>query len=149
MERFYLRPADKDDIMNMAALDSACFAIPWSLDSFENELENVNTTYVVVCDGDEIVGFAGFWKIANEGHITRVMISKDYRRQALGKVMLEFLMMLGKDMGVSEYTLEMRRSNEPALKFYEKLGFAVEGIRPKYYQNNMEDALVLWKRSGK
>ena len=55
----------------------------------------------------------------------------------------------GEKLGVSEYTLEMRKSNESALRLYEKLGFVLEGIRPKYYQNNMEDALVLWKRSGR
>ena len=135
--------------MQMAALDAACFAIPWSIEAFENELENGYTTYVVICDGEKIVGFTGFWKIDNEGHITRVLVSKDYRGKALGVRMLSFLMSTGEKMGITEYTLEMRRSNEAALKLYEKLGFKVEGIRPKYYQNNMEDAFVLWKRSGR
>lgn len=149
MGEINFRLATKADIKQMAELDAACFAMPWSLEAFENELENGCTTYAVVCDGEKIVAFSGFWKIDNEGHITRVMVGKDYRGKAIGSKMLEFLMSEGEKLGVSEYTLEMRKSNESALRLYEKLGFVLEGIRPKYYQNNMEDALVLWKRSGR
>lgn len=148
MEEFNVRVATKEDTRQMVALDSACFAIPWSLEAFENELENGYTTYVAVCKGEEVIAFCGFWKIDNEGHITRVIVNKEYRGMSLGTKMLEFLMSEGAKLGITEYTLEMRRSNEAALKLYEKLGFKLEGIRPKYYQNNMEDALVLWKRSG-
>lgn len=146
MENIELRLATTSDIKQMTLIDADSFAMPWSPEAFENEMGNRLTTYMVAVKDDKVIAFTGFWKIHNEGHITRVSVGKDYRGQHIGTLLLQALIEEGNKNGVTDYTLEMRKSNQPALKLYQKLGFKLEGVRPKYYHNNMEDALVLWRR---
>lgn len=146
MDEIEVRLAKEEDIRGMLAIDTSCFSMPWGLEAFENEMAKINTTYVVALLEDKLVGFAGFWKIFDEGHITRVAVNKEYRGRHVGCALLKGLIEEGSKREIIDYTLEMRKSNVTAMKLYEKFGFLVEGIRPKYYQNNMEDAIVLWRR---
>ena len=93
-----------------------------------------------------MIGCCGLWKSFEEADICNVAVREGYRRQGVARRMLLFLMDLGSRAGIERYTLEVRRSNLPALRLYEKLGFSVEAVRRNFYENPAEDALLLWKR---
>lgn len=93
----------------------------------------------------QVCGYVGVWKILDEGHITNVAVAPDYRRMHIGRAMLEALIEVTGQAGIERYTLEVRASNEPAIRLYEGLGFKSEGIRPGYYEDNGEDAVIMWR----
>jgi ribosomal-protein-alanine acetyltransferase len=100
-------------------------------------------SYVVVRVGDAIVGYAGLWLMVDEAHVTTFAIHPDHRRQGLGERLLLALLDIAIERGASEATLEVRLSNLPARRLYEKFGFRPVGIRPRYYTDNNEDALIM------
>ncbi len=100
--------------------------------------------YYVVADQDGIVGFAGLWHIADEGHITNIAVKQSHRGQGLGEDLLTALIAVGRALGLRAMTLEVRVSNTPARTLYEKLGFQYVGVRKRYYQDNNEDAAIYW-----
>ena len=86
--------------------------------------------------------------IAGEGEITNVVIKEEFRGRGYAYSMMQRLLEEGRKLGVSDFTLEVRVSNTPAIKLYEKLGFKSEGIRPGFYDKPKEDAMILWLREG-
>lgn len=141
-----VRLAEERDVHDVAELDKLCFAMPWSEESFRQEFtENERALYIVAEIGGRIVGYAGMWVILDEGHITNVCVHPDYRKRHIGEGILRVLIAAGAQVGVERTTLEVRRSNAPAIALYEKLGFVSEGVRKGYYENNNEDAIIMWR----
>jgi ribosomal-protein-alanine N-acetyltransferase len=99
--------------------------------------------YIVARHGDRIVGFAGVWLMVDEAHITTFAVRKTWRRQGVGERLLIALLALAEARGAREATLEVRPSNHPARRLYEKYGFAPVGVRPRYYSDDNEDALIM------
>ena len=93
----------------------------------------------------KVVGYVGMWVILDEGHITNLAVDPAYRRKGIGRALLEHLITEGKKRGVRFLTLEVRSSNLVAQQLYRKLGFYEAGVRPGYYQDNQEDAIIMWK----
>ena len=142
-----IRRAEPRDAADMAALDKLCFASPWSLASFEQELNgNKLALYIAAEDEDEgLIGYAGLWAVVDEGHITNIAVHPDYRNRGLGTLLLGRLIAVSEAGGVVPHTLEVRPSNTAALALYRKFGFQEEGRRKGYYEDNGEDALILWR----
>lgn len=141
-----VRLAEEGDVHEVAELDKLCFAMPWSEESFRQEFtENERALYIVAEIGGRIVGYAGMWVILDEGHITNVCVHPDYRKRHIGEGILRVLIAAGAQVGVERTTLEVRKSNAPAIALYEKLGFVQEGVRKGYYENNNEDAIIMWR----
>lgn len=141
-----VRLAEERDVHDVAELDKLCFAMPWSEESFRQEFtENERALYIVAEIGGRIVGYAGMWVILDEGHITNVCVHPDYRKRHIGEGILRVLIAAGAQVGVERTTLEVRKSNAPAIALYEKLGFVSEGVRKGYYENNNEDAIIMWR----
>ena len=92
-----------------------------------------------------VIGYAGIWLIQDEGHITNVGILPEYRRMGLAETLVTTLIDAAEQRGVTSETLEVRVSNEPAIRLYEKLGFRLAGRRRGYYPDNHEDALIYWR----
>ena len=92
---------------------------------------------------DEIVGFGGMWLMVDEGHIITFAIHPAWRRQRIGERLLLAFLDLALVRGAHEATLEVRLSNLPARRLYEKFGFRPVGLRPRYYSDNGEDALIM------
>jgi ribosomal-protein-alanine N-acetyltransferase len=133
-----------DDLAAVHAIERASFAVPWPDDAYRNEIRtNRLASYVVARAGDEVVGFAGIWVMVDEAHITTFAVDPRWRRRGIGERMLLALLDLSVARRAREATLEVRLSNIPARKLYEKYGFRPVGIRPRYYSDNGEDALIM------
>lgn len=134
-----------EDIKDVIRLENLCFAVPWSEEAFVKELtQNELAHYTVILLDDVIVGYGGAWYIMDEGHITNIAVDPSYRKQGLGQKMVHAMKEEAIENKMACMTLEVRKSNIAAIKLYEKLGFTIEGIRPKYYTDNQEDALIMW-----
>jgi ribosomal-protein-alanine N-acetyltransferase len=122
----------------------------WSQQSFENELSNPIGFYFAGMDreSDELAGYSGFWLISGEeAHITTLAVHPTFRRQYVGERLLINNILEARRRGARWMTLEVRVSNEKAQSLYYKYGFKSLGMRRNYYQDNSEDALVLWTKN--
>lgn len=139
-----LRKAGKRDISGIYFVETHCFQTPWSRDSFVYDIcENGLALYIVALDGGRIIGFCGMHFILDEGHIMNVAILEEYRGRRIGEKLLKKMFELSSPE-VESYTLEVRESNAPAKKLYERLGFKYSGLRPGYYADTGEDAFIMW-----
>lgn len=134
--------ADIDDIV---AIEQEAFTSPWTADAFRNELtNNMFAKYLVMERNGEIIGYGGMWIIMDEAHVTNIAVRRDCRGQGLGARLLEELQRTAAFFGAVKMTLEVRVTNEIAQRLYRKYGFEPSGIRPRYYSDNDEDALIMW-----
>lgn len=146
MDELIIRQAEERDIDAIAQLDQLCFTTPWSRDSIEKEIiQNDIAIYIVAQIKEEVVGYAGLWKIIDEGHITNVAVHPQHRKKGIGEALVSVMLDYTNQLGVISHTLEVRPSNQYAIHLYEKLGFLVVGERKKYYEDNGEDALIMWR----
>ncbi|MFI3230741.1 MAG: ribosomal protein S18-alanine N-acetyltransferase [bacterium] len=126
-------------------IEEDCFAIPWDEKSFRDELKNNKMAiYVSAVLEGEIVAYAGMWHVINEGHITNLAVKKEYRQQGIGTALIKELLEIAKQKEMIGITLEVRVNNKDAQALYKKNGFILEGIRKEYYDDNREDALIMW-----
>lgn len=141
-----IKPMTQMDLDNVIAIEAASYGEHhWSKESFFNELSNELAHYYCAFDvNDNLMGYAGTWQILEEAHITNIAVSPDYRRKKVGEVLLTTIINDCKNNGIKYITLEVRVSNTPAINLYEKYGFKSLGTRKGYYQNNNEDALIMW-----
>lgn len=122
----------------LAALESACFADPWSREALREELDNPCARFLVAEQNDTVVGYIGCHHIADEGFIANVAVDPNCRRQGIGKALVEAAIAQG--VGLYRLTLEVRTSNEAASALYRSLGFVKDGTRPRFYAHPTEDA---------
>ena len=106
------------------------------------ELDNPLATYVVAVEDETVLGFAGVHIIAGEGYITNIAVRESARRRGIGKILLERIIDICRDK-CTLVTLEVRKSNAPAISLYEKLGFETLGIRKNFYEKPTEDAVIM------
>jgi ribosomal-protein-alanine N-acetyltransferase len=140
-----MRKEDLDDIME---IENLSFSVPWSKSSFLSEIKNAGVAnYYVVVIKDKVVGYAGFWEIVDEAHITNIAVHPQYRHHGMGTALLEKIIKDCYENNIENITLEVRKSNETAFKLYKKMGFECEGIRRNYYRDNKEDAVIMWKKN--
>lgn len=134
-----------DDLDQVMIIEPNAFGSHhWSRQSFINELNNPSGSYFSIFDDVALVGYSGFWLIGEEAHITTLAVHPDLRRRYLGELLLINDIEQAQKVGASWLTLEVRVSNYVAQNLYFKYGFKNLGTRRKYYQDNDEDALVLW-----
>lgn len=147
-DSFIVRPMGFDDLEEINILERKCFSDPWSLDTFVHEItRNHMASYVVVVDeiNKKIAGYAGMWIILDEAHITNVAVLPEYRGKKVGQMLMNRQIKDSIVAGVVKMTLEARVSNITAINLYKKLGFIEVGVRKKYYEDNNEDAVIMWK----
>lgn len=140
-----VRRMQKGDIDEVLIIEQAAFATPWSRAAFEEEIGNNDLAhYLVMSDGRRIVGYGGFWLIMDEAHVTNIALLPSYHGRGLGLLLLEHMILAAKVKGAASMTLEVRPSNTAARKLYSRRGFIERGIRPNYYAEIGEDALIMW-----
>ena len=136
-----LLPEDAEAVAN---IERESFPTPWSREDFWREASNDFACYIVVLADEAIIGFGGCWISFEEAQVTNIALTSAQRGRGLGKALMARLMRAAAARGAERMTLEVRPSNTPALRLYEGLGFAAVGIRKKYYQDNDEDAILMW-----
>jgi ribosomal-protein-alanine N-acetyltransferase len=139
-----IAPMTLDDIPAVHDIERASFPVPWPSYAFRQELETNRMAHYLVARADDlIVAYGGIWLMVDEAHVTSFAVHPDHRRSGIGgRLMLE-LMELSVHLGARIATLEVRLSNEAARLLYGRFGFRPVGVRPRYYSDNGEDALIM------
>lgn len=128
------------------AVENLSFKIPWSKNAFKEEISNNQFAhYLAALSDGQAVGYAGLWKVFDEGHITNIAVHPEFRRNGVGAALLAELVALAQREGILRLTLEVRKGNQAAQNLYRKFGFVEEGVRKAYYADNGEDAVIMWK----
>ncbi len=144
-DKLVYRAMTLDDLPEILAIEHEAFASPWTEEAFRNELtNNMFARYLAVEYRGQVIGYGGMWIIMDEAHITNIAIRSDCRGKGLGHLLLEQLQRTAVFFGAERMTLEVRVSNEHAQSLYRKHGFEPSGLRPGYYSDNNEDALIMW-----
>jgi [ribosomal protein S18]-alanine N-acetyltransferase len=135
-----------EEIDEVVAIEEASFTNPWTREMYVAELANegVSYCYLARTPDRQVVGFCGVWRVVDELHINNLAILPPYRRAGAATALLAHVLREGARLGAVRATLEVRRSNEAARLLYERMGFAVAGVRRGYYTKPVEDAIVLW-----
>jgi len=142
--RVVIGPMGLDDLPAIHAIEQASFTSPWPPHAYQSELEsNRLAHYLVARVGETVAGYGGMWLMVDEAHITTFAVHPAWRRQKIGERLLVAFLDIAMDRGAHEATLEVRLSNLPARKLYEKYGFRPVGLRPRYYSDDNEDALIM------
>lgn len=132
------------DVPAVVRIEQEIFSEPWSADSFRKGIEAQSDIYLVAEEDGEILGYCGLWGVIDEGQITNVAVAPQHRRRGVAEMMLRELMQQAAEARYTEFTLEVRVSNAPAIALYHKLGFHDEGIRKDFYSKPREDAIIMW-----
>lgn len=138
------RPMTYADLDFVESLEAESFHDAWNKGMLDNELSNALSTYIIMEADNEMVGYAGFWNIAGEAQVTRVAVSKSKHGLGYGNLLSQALVDKAWEIGAEAVTLEVRETNMVAQKAYEKCGFASSGIRPGYYEDTHEGAVIMW-----
>lgn len=145
MGEYWFRKMGLADVKAVAELERASFTLPWSEQAFLNELtRNHFAHYYVLENRSGVVGYGGMWVVMDEAHVTNVAIHPGHRGKKLGEKLMRKLMEEALALGATQMTLEVRVTNYIAQNLYRKLGFKESGVRPRYYYDNYEDALIMW-----
>ena len=142
MEIVLMKP---EHVAAIAEIEKLCFNDPWSERSIASELDNRLSLWLVALDGERVVAYVGSQSVLGETDMMNIAVHPDYRRQGIAEALVVSLVEALKDQGNHSLMLEVRVSNEPARKLYEKLGFTQVGLRKNYYRNPREDACILRK----
>ena len=144
-----VRIAKSSDLDDIYDLDVQTFAMPWSKEALSYDILENDDAFVIVAEYEgEFAGYADIWTVLDEADLNSIAVRVDFRRKGIGDaIMLAMTEMLSAN-GVATINLEVRVSNMPAIKLYKKCGFNECGVRPGYYLDNGEDALIMKRETG-
>lgn len=146
MPDLIIRQMDRQDLEAVHSIECASFITPWSYQALKGELKNKLAYYCVLELDEQVVGYAGMWLVFDEAHVTNVAVAPSKRRNGFGKMIMEHMIDTARAKGAEAMTLEVRQFNSAAQTLYFGMDFVQYGIRPGYYSDTREDALILWKR---
>ena len=139
-----IRKMTDEDLPEVCVIEQETFSDPWSEEDFCNSMNEANNSYLVVEIEGTIAGYCGYWGICEEGYIYNVAVKQEYRRHHIGYQMMKALLEDAGSRGITSLTLEVRISNEPAIRLYEALGFERAGVRKDFYSKPKESAVIMW-----
>lgn len=142
---FLIRKMTEEDAQAVSEIEEVCFSDPWSLDTIKEGRNNRFDTWLVLLEGDVVIGFLILRIIAFEGELLRIALRPEYRGRGLAKKLMDQLVEYSIHNSVRSLYLEVRNSNETARNLYRCYGFQETGIRKNYYRNPQEDAVVMWR----
>lgn len=142
------RTMKEEDIDQVDLLEHSSFSQPWPRHALLEIVTKKDAEYYVAEDADtgKIMGGCAMFFIVGEGDITNVAVFPEYQNKGVGTSLIRYAVSEGRKQGLTEFTLEVRVGNKAAIRAYEKVGFVGEGIRPKFYEAPVEDALIMWLR---
>jgi ribosomal-protein-alanine N-acetyltransferase len=135
-----------DYIERLMALELRAYPDPWTYGMFQQELQNQTSHFFLAFRNGILVGYVGFWLMLEEAHITKVTVDAPFRRQGIGRQLMEFLLEQAVWHGATTARLEVRESNDAARQLYADLGFVESGRRSGYYSKTNETAIVMSMR---
>ena len=135
------------DISAIEAIEQKAYPTPWSRSMFASELAKPTSICLGAFEGEDLVGYVINSRYVDAWHVMNVAVDPEHQRRGIAAALLERLFELTRDDERRGYTLEVRVSNEDAIRLYERLGFESRGIRRGYYTDNREDALIMWRDS--
>jgi len=136
-------PATTTDLEAIDAIEQHSFKSPWPRATFEGELKREWARIDVARQMGRIVAFCNYWLVTTELHILAIATHPDFRGRGIARALLQHVLDIARKAGCSLATLEVRRSNVPAIALYERAGFKTVHVRARYYQDDNEDALVM------
>lgn len=143
MSELVVTPAVEADLDAVDEIEQHSFKSPWPRDTFKAELLREWARLDVGRLAGKLVTFCNYWLVTTELHILAIATHPDYRGRGLARQLLEHVLGVARATGCSLATLEVRRSNHPAIALYEGAGFKTVHVRARYYQDDNEDALVM------
>ena len=138
-----IRRMTLEDIPAVVEIEKACFSLPWSEKSFEDSLSREDTVFLVSLADEYVTGYMGLYLSFDEASVTNVAVSPEFRKKGYGEALVTAAKEFAKEAGIESIFLEVRQSNAPALSLYKKLGFEELGIRKKFYEHPVEDAIIM------
>jgi ribosomal-protein-alanine N-acetyltransferase len=149
-EKLTFRRAVIADLPRVMEIEKDGFNHPWSRDLIERELGHTWSQIWLACDGapagpERILGYVVFWLVHDEVHVLNIATALEARRRGIGRALMEAASDAGRLRGARIATLEVRRSNVAAIELYRSLGYRQVGVRPRYYVEEGEDAIVMVK----
>ncbi len=146
MSDIIIRDMTINDINNVLEIEELSFTTPWTRDAFETEIKkNILSKYILAEKNDITVGYAGMWLVVDEIHITNIAVHPKYRGEGIGSYLINAIGKICNERKMRAITLEVRESNYVAQSLYKKHGFYNAGVRPGYYSDTNEDAIIMWK----
>jgi ribosomal-protein-alanine N-acetyltransferase len=143
--RLDIRPMRQGDLGQVLAIERRSHATPWSESMFVSELGRRDGIALIAVDGGRPVGYVMVARQVEVWHVLNVAVHPDRRGEGIGESLMTTLFEIGDRRDHRGYTLEVRVSNATAIRLYRRLGFEDHGIRPRYYSDNGEDALIMWR----
>jgi [ribosomal protein S18]-alanine N-acetyltransferase len=140
-----IRGLQMRDLGTIEHIEKRSYATPWSRSMFAGELAKPSSICLGAFEGEQLVGYMIISRYVDAWHVMNVAVDPDHRRRGIAMSLLERLFELTDDGTRRGYTLEVRVSNDGAIRLYEEAGFRARGIRRGYYTDNREDALIMWK----
>lgn len=135
----------EEHIHEVMAIEREAYPEPWTMGMFRQDIRNDSACFYVAYLDDALVGYVGLWMVLDEAHITSVTVRQAYRRQGLGRMLVEYILSVARNLGLIHATLEVRESNVAAQRLYYSMGFQHVGRRKSYYSKTREDAIVMAK----
>ena len=132
-------------IEEICDIEKRCFSDAWSRQSFIDEIDNENSVFIVVKKEDKIVAYSGFWYIVDDAQIMNVAVDIAYKGMKISHILMKEMIQRAMDKNMATMSLEVRVSNEIAINLYKVYGFEIVGVRKQYYQDNKEDAYIMFK----
>jgi ribosomal-protein-alanine N-acetyltransferase len=140
-----IRALELTDLSAIEAIEQKAYLTPWSRSMFASELAKPTSICLGAFEGQDLVGYVINSRYVDAWHVMNVAVDPEHQRRGIASALLERLFELTRDDERRGYTLEVRVSNEDAIRLYEKLGFDSRGTRRGYYTDNREDALIMWR----
>lgn len=139
---FLIRQATKGDAAAIADIEKACFSVPWSEEAIKETLCERNSLFYCALRGEKLFGYIGSYSVLDEVYITNIAVLKEYRKNGAARALLKRLSEDSKKSKKAFVTLEVRKSNLPAVSLYESEGFVLSGERKDFYEKPREDGLI-------
>jgi ribosomal-protein-alanine N-acetyltransferase len=143
-----IRALALSDLNDIEDIEHRSYDTPWSRSMFAGELAKPASLCLGAFEGEQLGGYLIVSRYVDAWHIMNIAVSPDFRRRGIATALLERLFELTDDRSRRGFTLEVRVSNDGAIRLYERLGFTARGIRRGYYTDNREDALIMWREPG-
>lgn len=134
---------EEKHIAQIEELEEQCFSVPWTVQQLKTQLSGNMHVFIAAVSGEEVLGYMGMMYVLDEGYISNVAVSPEYRHCGIADALISEIMSRAKELELSFVTLEVRVSNAPAISLYKKHGFSDVGQRKNYYNFPTEDAILM------